>query len=91
MGAVRRVDVHQDHADLRSRILHQRPLGVVGAPQPKAVAFLQSEPKQPAGKAPNPLVKHSIGPTDILMTRHERLALGKRVGDTSEICRDGLV
>ena len=40
---VRRVDVDQDHADLRRRVLHEDPLDVVGAPDADPVAGLEPE------------------------------------------------
>ncbi len=46
--AIGRVDVHEDHADLRRRVLHQRPLGAVRRPHAEPVAGLEAEREQSA-------------------------------------------
>ena len=51
VGAVGRVDVDEDHADLGRGVLQQRPLGVVRAPQPDPVARLEPEREEALGAA----------------------------------------
>ena len=86
--AVRRVDVDQDHADLRRGVLHQRPLGVVRAPQADAVARLQPEPDQAAGEPGDPLGELRVGPPHALVAGDEGFAvavLGDGPGEVAPI------
>src|SRR5256885_4766615 len=50
-SSVRRIDVDEDDADLRGRILHEDPLRVVRAPDSDAVALFEAERHQTAGDA----------------------------------------
>jgi hypothetical protein len=49
-GPVRRVDVHQDRADLRGRVLGERPLGAVRRPDPDPVALGDAQLDQAEGE-----------------------------------------
>ena len=58
---VRRVDVDEDHADLRRRVLDQHPLGAVRAPDAEPVARLEPERQQPAGDLVDRRVELGVG------------------------------
>ena len=53
-GPVRRVDVDEDHAELRRRVLDERPLGAVRAPHPDAVALAAVRPRASRPPADRP-------------------------------------
>ena len=71
VGAVRRVDVDEDHADVGGGVLQQRPLGVVRAPQSDPVADLQAESEQPGAEPLDPLAELGVGPADALVAGDE--------------------
>ena len=61
VGAVGRVDVDQDGADLGGGELGQHPLGVVGGPDADVLAFLDADGHQAAGDALDLGVEPAIG------------------------------
>ena len=76
--AIRRIDVDENRAGLRRRVLRDHPLRAVRAPDPDAIARLDAECQQSAG---NPLdlgSKPGVGVAERLVARHQ--GVGVRMG-----------
>ena len=91
VGAVGRVDVDQDRADLRGRELDERPLGAVGSPDADAVALLDARTDQAAGDLVDVAVELGPRPPATARALDERLAVGVRRHRPLEVGADRLL
>ena len=92
VGAVRRVDVDEDDADLGRGVLQQRPLGVVRAPQPDPVAGLEAERRSgPWRSASTRSAKLVVRPADALVAGDERLDVAVGGDRAGQVGADRLV
>ncbi|MNR15043.1 hypothetical protein D3C85_1315540 [compost metagenome] len=76
-GAVGRVDVDQDHADLGAGELADAPLCAVRRPDAQAIAGFQPQRHQRPGMQVDAGGQRLPGVALLLMTYHQCLALGK--------------
>jgi hypothetical protein len=81
--AIGRVDVDQDHADLRAGELSDAPLRAVRRPDAEAVAGLQAQRQQRSGMQVHRVGQLPPGVAQLLMAHHQRLAV--------RVLRDGVV
>ena len=88
--AVGWIDVHEDGACFCRRVLRDHPLRAVAAPDADTVAALHPERDQRAGGAIGLVAKLSVRIAQLLMTRHERVAVAPAFGRTVEGAADGI-
>ena len=88
-GAIRRVDVDQDRADARGRILRDDPLAAVGRPDADAVApgdaarqERQCEPRREVPQLP-------VAGAEILRADHQRVAVRPPLDGVAQVGADG--
>ena len=91
VGAVRRVDVDQDRADLRGGVLRDRPLGAVRRPHADPVALADPGPDQADGERVDVAVQLGPGPASAGGELDQRLAVGVRRHGGLEVLADRLV
>ena len=91
VGAVGRVDVDQDRADLRRGELHERPLGAVGSPDPDPVALLDARADQAARDVVDVAVELGPRPAATARALDQRLAVGVRRHRPLEVGADRLL
>ena len=91
MGAVGRVDVDQDRADLGGGVLRDRPLRAVGRPHPDPVALRDAGADQPAGEGVHVAVELGVGPASAGGELDERLVVAVRRDGALEVGADGLL
>ena len=91
VGAVGRVDVDQDRADLRGRQLGQHPLGAVGRPDADPVAHLDAGADQPARHGVDVAVELGVGPATPGGALHQCLATTVRGDGPREVGTDRLL
>ncbi len=82
-AAIGRIDVDQNHADLRGGELSDAPLRAVRRPDAEPVAGLQTQRQQRSGMHIHRVGQLPPGVTLLLMAHHQRLAV--------RVLRDGLV
>ena len=75
VGPVRGIDVHQNRADLRGRVLDHRPLGGVRRPYPDPVAGLGAAFDQCGGDPAGRFVELAIGPAAAGRALDQRLPI----------------
>ena len=88
VGAVGRIDVDEDHADARRRVLHEHPLRAVRRPDPDPVAALEAARHERPGELVDAVVELGVGPTHVLVADHQRLAVGVPLGGRVEVVAD---
>ncbi len=88
VGAVRRVDVDQDDADLRRGVLDERPLGDVRRPDADPVALGQPRREQPERHRVDVVAQLAVGPPPAGRHLHQRLGVGLRGGHPVEVVAD---
>ena len=71
--AVSGIDVDQNQANLGGGELHQQPLRVVVRPDTDALARLQAQPQQSAGKLMAGGLQFAVGVAQVLVGAHQRL------------------
>ena len=76
MHTVSRVDIDQDHAELGRGVLHQRPFGVVRAPDADAVAYLQTQRQQSARHIVDGGIELRVAVADALVAAHQGFGIG---------------
>ena len=91
VGAVGRVDVDQDGADLRGGELHQRPLGAVRPPDADAVALADARTDQAARDGVDVGLQLRPGPAPPARALDQRLAVGVRRDGARQVVPDGLL
>ena len=91
VGPVRRVDRHQDRADLRGRVLRDRPLGAVGRPDADPVPLRHPRAEQAGGERVDVTVEVGVGPPSPARELDERLAVTVRCDGALEVGADGLL
>jgi hypothetical protein len=89
-GAVRRVQVHQDHPDLGGGVLDEHPLGAVRAPDAEAVALLQAHGQQRPGDALDLHDQLGVGQPDVLERDDQRLPVAVPGGGGRQVLADRL-
>ena len=72
---VGRVDVDENRANLRGRVLRDHPLGSVRAPDADAVAAFDAEREQRARRAVHFAQQLAVGVAEFLMAGDERVAI----------------
>ena len=90
-GAVRRVDVHQDRADLRGRVLGERPLGAVRRPDADPVPLGDAHLEQAERERVHVGREFGVSPPPPglrLRPVHQRLALTERPHGGIEVAAD---
>jgi hypothetical protein len=90
VGAVRRVDRHQDRADLRGGVLQDRPLRAVRSPDADPVALVDAQPEQPVRERQHVVVQLRIGPPPSGEPVDQRLAVGMSRRYPVEVLADRL-
>jgi hypothetical protein len=90
VGAVGRVDVHQDGADLGRGVLHQRPFGAVGRPHADALAALDAEREERPRALVDARGKLAVGPAHVLVPRDEARQVAVRRERLGQ-CRDRIL
>ena len=91
VGAVRRVDVHQHHADLRRGVLDERPLHAVRRPDADPVTDPEAFREQAARHQVDLAVELAICHPRGLVHRHDRLVVGEPGRGGLEVRTDGLI
>ena len=89
--AVRRVDVDQDRADLRRRVLGQHPLRAVRRPDADPVTLGDAGTDQPAREAVDLGTQLGVRHPDAARAVDERVALGHPGHRRVEVVTDGLL
>ena len=90
MEPIRRVDVDEDHAELRRGELDERPLGVVRTPHADTVTHLEPERQEPAGDVVHRIVELRVREAEPLMAADERVRVRERCHRPFEVRADGL-
>ena len=90
VGAVRRVDRHQDRADLRGGVLQDRPLRAVRRPDADPIALVDAQPDQPVRERQHVMVQPRIGPPPSGEPVDQGLAVGMSHRHPVEILADRL-
>ena len=75
VAAVGRVDVDQDRADLRGRVLHEHPLGAVRRPDADPVALGDAQRQQAERERVDVGVQLAVGPAPVRRHVDQRLAV----------------
>jgi hypothetical protein len=91
VGPIGRVDVDEDRADLGRCVLHERPLGAVGRPDPDPVALDDPTAGEPAGQRVDVGGERGIRPALARCAVDQRLVFGEAGGRGVEVGRDRLV
>ena len=91
MGAVRRVDVDEDHADVGGGVLQQGPLGVVRTPQSHSIANLQAEPEEAGAEPFDALAELGVAPADALVPGDEGVVVAVGGDRPPEVVADRFV
>ena len=91
VGAVGRVDVDEDGADLRRGELGDRPLRTAGRPHADPVALREPPGDQAAGEQVDVVVELAIGPAPAAGELHQRLVVGVRRHGPVEVPADRLL
>ena len=87
---VRRVDVDQDRAHRRGRVLHDHPLVAIGGPDADAVAFLHTARHQAASDLLALRDELAVGRAVALMRDDERFAVAVPRSGAAQVGEDGL-
>ena len=82
--SVGRVDIDEDRANLRRRVLHDRPLRGVRAPDPDPVSSLDPKRQQRARRTVHLLQQVGVGVAEILMAGDQRVAIPEPGSGTVE-------
>jgi len=90
MRAVCRVDVDQDRADLRRRVLRERPLGTVRRPDADAVALRDTEIEQPERERVDLGRQLAVRPALARGPVDERVPVRERQRGAVEVVADGV-
>ena len=91
VGAVGRVDVDEDRADLRRGVLRDRPLGAVGCPHTDAVALDDAARDQPPREQVDVVVELAVGPAPPGAELDERLMVRMSSHGAVEVVSDRLL
>ena len=91
VGAVGRVDVDQDGADLGAGVLRDRPLRAVRRPHPHPVALLDPRADQAPSEGVHVPVELGVGPATPGGVLDQRLVVAVRRHDALEVGADGLL
>ena len=91
VGAVGRVDVDEDRADLRGGVLNEGPLAAVGRPDADPVALDDADPGEPAGQPVDVGGEPGIRPTLADSAVDHRFTVGEPRHCRVEVGGDGLV
>ena len=91
VGAVRRVDVDEDHADVGGGVLQQGPLGVVRTPQSHSIANLQAEPEEAGAEPFDALAELGVAPADALVPGDEGVVVAVGGDRPPEVVADRFV
>ncbi len=86
--AVGWIDVHEHGASLCRGVLRDHPLGAVAAPDADPVASLHPERDQRAGGTIGLVAKLAVRVAQLLMTRHDRVAVAPAFGRTVQGAAD---
>ncbi len=89
--AIGGVDVDQDDAELRGRVLGQDPLRAVGAPDPHPVADAQPLGEQPAGECVHRNLELGVAVAKALGGKDQGLLIRSRRDGARQIGSDGLL
>ncbi len=89
-GAIGRVDVHQNQADLGRRQLHQHPFHAVVRPDAHAVALAQTAAQQGAAQTIHLALELGIAQANVLVARNQRLLQALALGHGVEKIAYGL-
>ena len=91
MVPVRRVDVHEDDAGARRRVLDEDPLGAVGAPDTDPVTWREPAADERAGEPVDRRVERRVGHVHVLVPGHERVRVGNAARRRRQVFADRLV
>ncbi|OIQ64559.1 hypothetical protein GALL_538910 [mine drainage metagenome] len=83
-GAIRRIDVDQDDADLGGGQLHQHPFDAVMRPDAHAVALLQAAAQHGARQPVDLALEFGVAQPAVLVARHQRLMVALARGHLVE-------
>ena len=85
---VGRVDVDEDDPRLRRRVLHERPLGAVRAPDPDAVAGLDPGGDEGPRRPVHGLAELRVGVAEVLVHGDQRLAIREPLDRAVQVVPD---